>query len=77
VVAVGLAVLALSVGGMIGSVRRFFIAMRSLEVRVKAGEDRLAPGLATLQQRVEALQEPLRVAEEHALVLQARRGDDD
>jgi hypothetical protein len=77
VVAVALAVLALSIGGMVGSLRQFRFALRSLEVRVKAGQDRLAPGLAMLQERVEALQEPMRVAEGRALILQARRGDDD
>jgi hypothetical protein len=77
VVVFALLVLALSIGGMIGSVRRFFREVRSLEVRVKAGQDRLAPGLATLQERADALQEPLQVAEGRALILQARRGDDE
>lgn len=61
--------------GALASLRRFSDAARSLQRRLLDGEQRLAPALATLQERALALEGPLVAAQEQQAILAARSGD--
>ena len=76
VVLLALLVLAVVIVKVAGSLRRFAIAAASLQRRLLDGQKRLEPHLLKLQATAEAMRPRLEAMQEQALVLQARRGDE-
>jgi hypothetical protein len=77
VVLLALVVLAAVVVSVAGSVRQFGNAALALQRRLLDGQQRVEPHLLRLQETAEAMQPRLEAMSERALILQARRGDDD
>lgn len=75
VVLLALIVLVVVLGLVVGRLRAFMTTAMSLNAQVTDGQTRFQPRILALQQEAESLQGKVMAAQEHAMIVQARRGE--
>jgi hypothetical protein len=75
VVLLSFLVLVVALGLLLGRLRAFGLTARALSSLLTDGQKRFQPRILALQREAESLQGKAVTAQEHAMVVQARRGE--